>query len=104
MWWHLKANVVILQLLIAGASCFVNVAHTPTQSLQGTATMSEPPHSTGWTADKVVDGNTDQTASGGSCAIMNFDQNYKSVWLKVQLGRRFNVAYIELYLRNERRM
>lgn len=82
----------------------MNVAHTPAQGLQGTATMSKPPHSTGWLADKVVDGNTVQTASGGSCAIMDFDQNYKSVWLKVQLGRRFNVAYIELYLRNERRM
>lgn len=82
----------------------MNVAHTPAQGLQGTATMSKPPQSTGWLADKVVDGNTVQTASGGSCAIMDFDQNYKSVWLKVQLGRRFNVAYIELYLRNERRM
>lgn len=82
----------------------MNVAHTPAQDLQGTATMNKPPHSTGWLADKVVDGNTVQTASGGSCAIMDFDQNYTSVWLKVQLGRRFNVAYIELYLRNERRM
>uniref|UniRef100_A0A8W8NT92 Multiple epidermal growth factor-like domains 10 n=1 Tax=Magallana gigas TaxID=29159 RepID=A0A8W8NT92_MAGGI len=56
---------------------------------------------TNWTSDKVVDGNSNQTAAEGSCAIMDFDQNYQSVWLKVQLGRRFNVAYIELYLRNE---
>lgn len=66
--------------------------------------MNEPPHTTGWSADKVADGNTTQTASGGSCAIMDFDQHYKSVWLKVLLGRLFNVAYIELYLRNEQRM
>lgn len=82
----------------------MNLAHTPAQKIQGNATMSEPPHTTGWSANKVADGNTTQTASGGSCAIMNFDQHYKSVWLKVLLGRLFNVAYIELYLRNEKRM
>lgn len=83
----------------------MNVAYTPAQGLQGQASMSKPsfPNSQ-WTADKVVDGNTFQTATGGSCAIMDFDQNYKSVWLEVHLGRRFNVAYIELYLRNEARM
>lgn len=81
----------------------MNVAHTP-PSLQGQATMSEAPFpNTLWTADKVVDGNTYQSAIGGSCAIMDYDQNYKSVWLKIQLPRRFNVAYIELYLRNEQR-
>lgn len=81
----------------------MNLAHTPDQKLQGTATMSELPHTTGWSADKVADGNTIQTATGGSCAIMDFDQHYKSVWLKVLLERLFNVAYIELYLRNEKR-
>lgn len=81
----------------------MNVAHTP-PSLQGQATMSEASFpNTQWTAAKVVDGNTYQTAAVGSCAIMDYDQHYKSVWLKVQLGRRFNVAYIELYLRNEQR-
>lgn len=82
----------------------MNLAHRPAQKIQGNATMSEPPHTTGWSADKVADGNTTQTASGGSCAIMDFEQHYKSVWLKVLLGRLFNVAYIELYLRNEQRM
>lgn len=82
----------------------MNVAYTPAQGLQGQATMSEDPFpNTQWTASKVVDGNTFQAANGESCAIMNYDQHYKSVWLKVQLGRRFNVAYIELYLRNEQR-
>lgn len=80
----------------------MNVAHTPVQGLQGQATMSGASFPK-WTADKVVDGNTYQTATVGSCAIMDYDQHYKYVWLKVQLGRRFNVAYIELYLRNEQR-
>lgn len=82
----------------------MNLAHTPAQDIQGTATMNKPPLKTGWSANKVADGNTTPTASGGSCAIMDFDQHYKSVWLKVLLGRLFNVAYIELYLRNEQRM
>lgn len=76
----------------------MNVAHTPDQGIQGTTTMNEPPHSTGWSANKVIDGNTAQTATEGSCAIMDFDKNYKSVWLKVQMMHRFNVAYIEFYL------
>lgn len=82
----------------------MNVAHTLVQELQGTATMNEPPHTKGWSADRVVDGNTNQTAHGGSCAIMDFAKGYTSVWLKVQLGRRFNVAYIEIYFRDENSM
>lgn len=54
----------------------MNVAHTPDQGIQGTTTMNEPPHSTGWSANKVIDGNTAQTATEGSCAIMDFDKNY----------------------------
>lgn len=80
----------------------MNLAHTPAQGIQGTATMSELPHTASWSADKVADGITNQTAPGGSCAIMDFNERYKSVWLEVLLGRLFNVAYIELYLRNER--
>lgn len=85
--------------------CTVNVAHDISQSLQGTASMSE--HSfpdTQWEADKVVDGNTAQTATAGSCAIIDFSKNYNSVWLKVQLGRPFNVAYIQIFFRNEQSM
>lgn len=82
----------------------MNVAYTPAQGLQGQATMSEDPFpNTQWTADKVVDGNANQTAIGGSCAMMDYDHQYKSVWLKVNLSRLFSVAYIELYLRNEHR-
>lgn len=56
---------------------------------------------TNWSAANVIDGNTDQTASGLSCAILDFTKGYTSVWLKVQLRRPSNIAYIELYLRNE---
>lgn len=54
---------------------------------------------TQWTADKVVDGDINQKVSGSSCAITVFA--HKSVWLKVQLGKRFNVAYIQIFFRNE---
>lgn len=80
----------------------VNVAHAPGQTLQGTASMSEYPFpNKQWIAGNVVDGNTNQTADGGSCAIMDFSKNYRSVWMKVQLGKRFNIAYIKLFFRNE---
>lgn len=55
-----------------------------------------------WTAAKVVDGNINQTATGSSCAITEFA--YTSVWLKVQLGNRFNVAYIQIFFRDEQSM
>ena len=79
----------------------VNVAHTPAQGLQGTATMSHPsqsPTNPAWTAPKAVDGNTDQETLT-TCAVMDYSKNYKSVWWKVKLGRRFNVAYIVVYFR-----
>lgn len=66
--------------------------------------MNGIPQTPSWSADKVVDGNTNQTANGGSCAIMGFSKNYRSVWLNVQLQRLFNVAYIEIYFRNENSM
>lgn len=88
-----------------GGSCFqVNVAHDTMKKLQGNATMNGIPYTPNWSADKVVDGNTDQTAFGGSCAIMDFSKNYLSVWLNVQLQRLFNVAYIEIYFRNQMSM
>lgn len=99
---HIKSCNTELIDLNFGVSCFqVNVAHKP---LQGSATMNGIPHTPNWSADKVVDGNTNQTANGGSCAIMDFSKNYRSVWLNVQLQRLFNVAYIEIYFRNENSM
>ena len=77
----------------------VNLAHTPAKGLQGTATMSQPPQVPAWSAINVVDGNTDQQ-NLTTCAVMDYTKNYKSVWWKVRLGRRFNVAYLEVYFRS----
>ena len=75
----------------------VNLAHDAAQAVQGTANMSEPPQIPEWSAQKAVDGNTAQETLT-TCAIMDWQLfNYKSVWWKVRLGRRFNVAYLEVY-------
>nr|XP_022308369.1 uncharacterized protein LOC111114368 [Crassostrea virginica] len=76
----------------------VNLAHDTSQGLQGTANMSEPPQNSEWSAQKVVDGNTDQETLT-TCAIMDYSKAYKSVWWKVRLEKRFNVAYLEVYFR-----
>ena len=77
----------------------VNLAHDTSQGLQGTANMSEPPQKPDWSAQNAVDGNTDQETLT-TCAIMNWVlSNYKSVWWKVRLGKRFNVAYLEVFFR-----
>ena len=77
----------------------VNLAHTPARGLQGTASMSQSPQNPAWSADKAVDGNTDQKTLT-TCAVMNYSKNYNSVWWKVRLERRFNVAYLEVYFRS----
>lgn len=59
--------------------------------------MSEPPQHYNWQAYKVIDGNTNQTANGSSCAIIKFHKRYTSVWLSIHLQRLFNVAYTEIY-------
>lgn len=79
----------------------VNVAYSPSQNIQGQATMSEPPQHYNWQAYKVIDGNTNQTANGSSCAIIEFHKRYTSVWLSIHLQRLFNVAYTAIYFRNE---
>ena len=61
--------------------------------------MSEPPQKPGWSAQKAVDGNTAQETLT-TCAIMDYLKTYKSVWWKVRLGRRFNVAYLEVFFRS----
>lgn len=68
----------------------------------GATSMSEPPFPD--TECKAGSRNVDQTRNGGSCAIMNFDQDFTFVWLKVHLSRRFNVANTILYLRNKKEM
>lgn len=74
----------------------VNVAYSPSQRLQGQATTSEPPQHGDWQAFKVIDGNTNQTANGSSCAIIDFPKIYTSVWFSIHLQRLFNVAYTEI--------
>ena len=74
-----------------------NLAYTPTQNMYGAASMSEPPEQPPWSAAKAIDGNTDQTIP--NCAVMDFSQNYRSVWWKVRLARRYNVAYLEVFFR-----
>ena len=60
--------------------------------------MSEPPQKPAWSAGNAVDGNTDQETLT-TCTIMDYSKNYKSVWWKVRLQNRFNVAYLEVYFR-----
>lgn len=79
----------------------VNVAYSPSQILHGQATMSEPPQRGDWQAFKVIDGNTNQTANGSSCAIIDFSKRYTSVWFSIHLQRLFNVVYTEIYFPNE---
>ena len=76
----------------------VNLAHDAVQKLQGTASMSEPPQKPEWSAGNAVDGNNDQETHT-TCAIMDYSKDYTSVWWKVRLERRFNVAYLEVYFR-----
>ena len=75
-----------------------NLAHDTAKALQGTANMSEPPQKPAWSAGNAVDGNTDQELLT-TCVIMDYSRNYKSVWWKVRLQNRFNVAYLEVYFR-----
>nr|XP_022306514.1 uncharacterized protein LOC111112922 isoform X2 [Crassostrea virginica] len=89
----------VLLHFVARASGFVNLAHTPAQQLQGAANMSKPPQDPAWSANKAVDGNTSQELLT-TCAVMDYTKNYNSVWWKVRLGRRFNVAYLEVYFRS----
>lgn len=81
----------------------VNLAHESSQKLQGEARMSGRAQNSNWTADKAVDGNTNQSYLSNSCAIMDFIYHYVhvSVWWKVRLVHRFNIAYIELFLRSD---
>lgn len=78
----------------------VNLVHD--QSLKGTADMGAPPHQPAWTAGKAIDGNTSQDYTSNSCAITDVDGNRNtSIWWKVWLQKKFNVAYIEIYFRSD---
>lgn len=64
--------------------------------------MGAPPHQPAWTAGKAIDGNTSQDYTSNSCAITDVDGNRNtSIWWKVWLQKKFNVAYIEIYFRSD---
>lgn len=72
------------------------------QGLRGTAAMGAAPQKPAWTAGKAIDGNTNQNYHSDSCAITNVDGNRNtSIWWKMWLQRKFNVAYIEIYFRSD---
>lgn len=72
------------------------------QGFRGKADMGAPPHQPAWTADKAIDGNTNQNYSSNSCAITDVEKYHNtSIWWKVWLQKKFNVAYIEIYFRSD---
>lgn len=78
----------------------VNLVHD--QNLSGKAAMGANPQKPAWSAGKAIDGNTDQSYLSNSCAITEFDANHNaSIWWKVWLARRFNIAYLEIYFRSD---
>lgn len=79
----------------------VNIAQRPFKLLQGQTTMSDPTHLFVWSASSVNDGITHQKTLRNSCAVTGFSKNYTSVLLNIHLQRLFNIAYIEIYFRNE---
>lgn len=78
----------------------VNLVHD--QGLRGTADMGAAPQQPEWTAGKAIDGYTNQSYLSNSCAITNFDENRNtSIWWRLWLQKKFNVAYIEIFFRSD---
>lgn len=72
------------------------------QGLTGSASMGAAPQQPTWTASKAIDGNTNQDYISNSCALTDFDGNRNtSIWWRVWLQKRFNVAYIEIYFTSD---
>lgn len=64
--------------------------------------MGANPQESGWSADKAIDGNTNQTYVSFFCAITDFERNRNAtIWWKVWLSRQFNVTYLEIYFRSD---
>lgn len=81
---------------------FFSVNLVQDQGLRGKADMGAPPQQSTWTAGKAIDGNTNQSYSSNSCAITDVEKYYNtSIWWKVWLQKKFNVAYIEIYFRSD---
>lgn len=78
----------------------VNLVHD--QGLTGAAFMGAAPLQPNWTAGKAIDGNTNQNYLSNSCAITDLNGNRNtSIWWKVWLQKKFNVAYIQIYFRSD---
>lgn len=72
------------------------------QQLIGNAAMGADPQEPAWNASKAIDGNVSQDYKSNSCAITNVEKNRNtSIWWKVWLEKKFNVAYIEIYFRSD---
>lgn len=72
------------------------------EGLRGIAIMGANPQNPEWSANKAIDGNTDQRYVASSCAITDFTENHNTtIWWKVWLMRKFNVAYLEIYFRSD---
>lgn len=81
---------------------FFSVNLVQDQGLRGTADMGAPPQQNNWTAGKAIDGNTNQNYSSNSCAITDVEQNRNtSIWWKVWLQNKYNVAFLEIYFRSD---
>ena len=78
----------------------VNVVHE--QRFRGWARMGAQPLDPVWLADKAIDDDTYQNYECDSCAVTNWDENRNiSIWWKVWLQMRFNIAYLEIYFRTD---
>ena len=64
--------------------------------------MGAKPQYPNWGAIKAVDGNTNQSFGSDSCAITDIKMNCNtSIWWKVWLEKKFNIAYLEIYFRSD---
>ncbi|XP_065941646.1 receptor-type tyrosine-protein phosphatase epsilon [Magallana gigas] len=98
---YIRVEVVLLQLMVTGASCFVNLVVE--QNFKGKAAMGADPEQSAWNANKAIDGNTSQDFKSDSCAITDVEGNRNtSIWWKVWLQKQFNVAYLEIYFRSDK--
>lgn len=60
-----------------------------------------PQHLT-WSAEKAIDGNTNQNYEKDSCAITDVTVNKNSsIWWTVWLEQEFHVAYLQIYFRSD---
>lgn len=74
----------------------VNLVHD--QGLSASAAMGSYPQKAQWWAGRAIDGDINQSYKSNSCAITEAGRN-TSIWWKVWLRRRFNIAYLEIYFR-----